>query len=175
MSDPISGGIGKASQQVMQELQKSMEQNQGVAKTGGTQQFNDVMAQQGVQGPNQVQGTNPVQDVSKVNEATKATDVLRTAQAQSVQGVNPDTAVKVVDKAAATRESGLKSLLQQVVDGQGKLDQVIKMATSGKSYGNQELLAIQAAVYKFSQELELTSKVVEKATSGVKQTMQTQV
>jgi hypothetical protein len=49
------------------------------------------------------------------------------------------------------------------------------MATSGKTYGNQELLAIQASVYKFSQELELTSKVVEKATSGVKQTMQTQV
>ena len=38
-----------------------------------------------------------------------------------------------------------------------------------------ELLAIQAGVYKFSQELELTSKVVEKATSGVKQTLQTQV
>ena len=38
-----------------------------------------------------------------------------------------------------------------------------------------ELLAVQAGVYKFSQELELTSKVVEKATSGVKQTLQTQV
>lgn len=176
MSDPVSGGIGKASQQVMQELQKSMEQNQGVAqnKVGGAQ-FNDVMAQQGVQGPHQVNATNPVQDVTKVNEATKAADVLKTAQAQSVQGVNPDTGVKVVDKAAAARESGLKGLLQQVVDGQGKLDQVIKMATSGKTYGNQELLAIQAAVYKFSQELEMTSKVVEKATSGVKQTMQTQV
>ncbi|MCC7109621.1 MAG: ATP-dependent helicase HrpB [Deltaproteobacteria bacterium] len=143
-------------------------------KVGGAQ-FNDVMAQQGVQGPNQVNATNPVADVTKVNEATKAADVLKTAQAQSVQGVNPDTGVKVVDKAAAARESGLKGLLQQVVDGQGKLDQVIKMATSGKTYGNQELLAIQAAVYKFSQELEMTSKVVEKATSGVKQTMQTQV
>ena len=49
------------------------------------------------------------------------------------------------------------------------------MATSGKTFSNQQLLAVQASVYKFSQELEMTSKVVEKATSGVKQTMQTQV
>ena len=96
-------------------------------------------------------------------------------QTQQVQGVNPDTGVKPVEKKSEATEAGLKGLLQQVVDGQGKLDQIIKMATSGKTYGNQELLAVQAAVYKFSQELELTSKVVEKATSGVKQTMQTQV
>jgi hypothetical protein len=174
MSDPVSGGIGKASQQMMQELQKQMEQNQGVAggKGPGAAQFNDVMAQQGVQGPAQ---TNPVQDPTKVQDVTKASDVLRTAQAQEIAGVNKSTGVKAVEAKAEARETGLKSLLNQVVDGQNKLDQIIKLATSGKTYGNQELLAIQASVYKFSQELELTSKVVEKATSGVKQTMQTQV
>jgi hypothetical protein len=162
MSDPVSGGIGKASQQVMQELQKQLQDQAAQAQKVGGPQFNDVMASQ------TVQQTNPVQDPSKVTEVTKAADVLRTAQAQSVQGVNPDTGVKAVDKKAEARESGLKGLLQQVVDGQGKLDEIIKMATSGKTYGNQELLAIQAAVYKFSQELELTSKVVEKATSGAR-------
>lgn len=177
MSDPVSGGIGKASQQMMQELQKQMEQNQGVAggKGPGAAQFNDVMAQQGVQNPTQVNQTNPVQDPTKVQDVTKGADVLRTAQAQQIAGVDKSTNVKIVEAKAETRESGLKSVLNQVVDGQNKLDQIIKMATSGKTYGNQELLAIQASVYKFSQELELTSKVVEKATSGVKQTMQTQV
>jgi len=172
MSDPISGGIGKASQQMMQELQKQMtEQTQKAGGAGGANpaQFNDVMA---TQNPTQV---NPAQDVTKVQEATKASDVLRTAQSQQVGGVDKSIDVKRVEAKAETKESGLKSILNQVVDGQNKLDQVIKMATSGKTYGNQELLAIQAAVYKFSQELELTSKVVEKATSGVKQTMQTQV
>lgn len=172
MSDPISGGIGKASQQMMQELQKQMtEQAQKAGGSNGTNpaQFNDVMATQNAQ------QTNPVQDVTKVQEATKAADVLRTAQSQQVTGVDKSIDVKRVEAKAETKESGLKAILNQVVDGQNKLDQVIKMATSGKTYGNQELLAIQAAVYKFSQELELTSKVVEKATSGVKQTMQTQV
>lgn len=174
MSDPVSGGIGKASQQMMQELQKAMEQNQNVAGNKGPNaaQFNDVMAQQGVQGPSQ---TNPVQDPTKVQDVQKGADVLRTAQAQQVAGVDKNLGVRTVEAKAEARESGLKSVLNQVVDGQNKLDQIIKMATSGKTYGNQELLAIQASVYKFSQELELTSKVVEKATSGVKQTMQTQV
>lgn len=174
MTDP-TGGIGKASAQMMQELQKSMEQSQGVGGNKGAGQFNDVMAQQGVNNPTQV---NPAMDPSKVHETTKAADVLRTAQSQQVTGVDKSIGVKPLEgaeKTAATREHGLKSVLNQVVDGQNKLDQIIKMATSGKVYGNQELLAVQAAVYKFSQELELTSKVVEKATSGVKQTMQTQV
>jgi len=70
---------------------------------------------------------------------------------------------------------GVMKVLSNVMDGQNALDSIIAKASSGKQFSNQELLAMQAGVYKFSQELELTSKVVEKATSGVKQTMQTQV
>ena len=46
---------------------------------------------------------------------------------------------------------------------------------SGKNFSNSELLSLQAGMYKYSQELELTSKVVEKATSGLKDTLKTQV
>lgn len=171
MADPISGGIGKASQQMMQEMQRQaqelakQQQTQGVDKAG----FQDAMAQK-------VQDVQKVQEVQKTNEATKAVDVLKTAQAQSVQ--SPDQArlsVKPVEGASEAKNAGLKKLLDQIVDGQNKLDDIINMAVSGKQYGQQDLLAIQASVYKFSQELELTSKVVEKATSGIKQTMQTQV
>jgi hypothetical protein len=170
MADPTSGGIGKASQQMMQELQKQMQQVEQQQKVGGPQ-FDNVMAQQGVNDPTKLQDVSKVQDVQKTQSAA---DVLRTAQAQQVGGVDKSLDVKKVEATTKT-EGGLKAVLQQVVEGQNKLDQIIKMATSGKTYGNQELLAIQASVYKFSQELELTSKVVEKATSGVKQTMQTQV
>ena len=74
-----------------------------------------------------------------------------------------------------TRDTQLTKVLSSVVSGQGKMDKIIKLATSGRTFNPTELLAIQAGVYKFSQELELTSKVVEKATDGVKQTLQTQV
>ena len=171
MTDP-TGGIGKASAQMMQEMQKQMQtQAQEQQKVGGPQ-FDNVMSQQGVNDPGKVA---ELQKTQQVNQAPQATDVLRTAQSQQVGGVDKAIDVKRVEGASSTKESGLKSLLNQVVQGQNKLDDIIKMATNGKTYGNQELLAIQASVYKFSQELGLTSKVVEKATSGVKQTMQTQV
>lgn len=166
MADPVSGGIGKASQEMIKELTRQMQQAQEQSQVGKPGQFQELVAQD----------PSKVQDVSKVQDPTKAADVLRTAQAQNVQA--PDATrlgVKPVEEAKSATGAGLKKLLGQVVEGQNKLDDIIKMATSGKTYGNQELLAVQAAVYKFSQELELTSKVVEKATSGVKQTMQTQV
>lgn len=173
MQDP-TGGIGKASAQMMQEMQKQMQtQAQEQQKVGGPQ-FDNVMAQQ-TQGVNDPTRVAELQKTQQVNQAPQAADVLKTAQSQQVGGVDKALDVKKVEGAASTKETGIKSLLNQVVQGQNKLDDIIKMATSGKTYGNQELLAIQASVYKFSQELELTSKVVEKATSGVKQTMQTQV
>jgi hypothetical protein len=46
---------------------------------------------------------------------------------------------------------------------------------SGKNFSNGELLSLQASMYKYTQELDLTSKVVEKATSGLKDVVKTQV
>jgi hypothetical protein len=169
MVDPVSGGIGKASAQMMQELQKQAAE---LSKSGGPEkaQFADV------QKANPVQDIKPVQEAHKATEATKAADVLKTAQTNSVnKGDDVRLGVKTVDKAEATGKSGFKRLLDQIVSGQNKLDDIIKLSMSGQKFDQQQLLAIQASVHKFSQELELTSKVVEKATSGVKQTMQTQV
>ena len=59
--------------------------------------------------------------------------------------------------------------------GQASLDKLINGAASGKTFSNAELLSLQAGMYKYSQELDLTSKVVEKATSGLKDTLKTQV
>jgi transcription termination factor NusB len=154
---------------MMQQLQKQAQELQKTQEAGGAQ-----FAQ--VQKTNQVTDVNKVQEVGKANEATKATDVLKTAQTNALQkGDNARLGVKTVDGAKETQKGGFKRLLDQIVEGQNKLDDIIKMSLSGKKFDYQELLAIQASVHKFSQELELTSKVVEKATSGVKQTMQTQV
>ena len=136
MADP-TGGIGKASSQMMQEMQKQMQQVQeqnGPQKAG----FNDVMAQQGASDPSKIQELQKLQDVNKVQQTPAAADVLRTAQTQQVNGVDPSLDVKRVE-APTKSESGLKAMLNQVFEGQGKLDQIIKLATSGKTYGNQEL------------------------------------
>ena len=52
---------------------------------------------------------------------------------------------------------------------------LINTGMGGKPMSNGELLSLQASMYKYSQELDLTSKVVEKATSGLKDVVKTQV
>ena len=177
MADPIGGGgVGKATQQMMQEMMKqAQEQSQGPNKAGGAQFANKVEGVQNTQGPSEV---NKVQETNKAVQTEKslgAHQILKAAQTGQTGQTPNTTGVQRVEGAGVMEKTGMKRLLDQVAGGQGKLDQIIKMATSGKTFNQQELLAIQAGVYKFSQEMELTSKVVEKATSGVKQTMQTQV
>ena len=66
-------------------------------------------------------------------------------------------------------------VLDQVNSAQNRMEQILKMAESGKSFSPAELLSLQTHVYRASQELDLAGKVVEKATGGVKQVLQTQV
>ena len=174
MADPIGGGgVGKATQQMMQEMMKqAQEQAQGPNKAGGAQFANKVEGLQNTQGPSEV---NKVQEATKSVQAEKSLGAHQILKAAQTGKTANTTGVSRVEGAGVMEKTGMKRLLDQVAGGQSKLDQIIKMATSGKTFNQQELLAIQAGVYKFSQEMELTSKVVEKATSGVKQTMQTQV
>jgi len=119
------------------------------------------------------------QAVKPQNAAKSFQDVLQ--QTSSPAGMDntistqKTTEIKQDLPVEKTRDTQLTKVLNSVVSGQDKMSKIIKLATSGRSFTPTELLAVQAGVYKFSQELELTSKVVEKATDGVKQTLQTQV
>jgi hypothetical protein len=66
-------------------------------------------------------------------------------------------------------------LVDRVSQAQQRLDHILHLAESGKSFSPVELLSFQAHVYRASQELDLAGKVVEKATGGVKQVLQTQL
>ena len=66
-------------------------------------------------------------------------------------------------------------VVSQVQSAQARMEQVLALAQSGKHFSAAELLSLQTHVYRASQELDLAGKVVEKATGGVKQILQTQV
>ncbi len=167
MMDPTGGGVGKAAgellkemQQAQQELQK-MDQQQGPGQAGSFQDTMQAQQTQGPQAPNQVQ---------QVEATTKSSNVLMNAK---VNAMTPTSTQ--VGTTARTQRSQMANMIEGLVNGQDKMSQIMDLAMSNKKMGPQELLAMQAGVYRFSQELELTSKVVEKATSGIKQTMNTQV
>ncbi|MBN2359907.1 MAG: ATP-dependent helicase HrpB [Deltaproteobacteria bacterium] len=168
MANPV-GGLGQASAKMVEEIQKQAQQQIQQQQQLQPNKFNDVMQAQQVQG---AQGPQQVEGVRQVEAPVKA---IETLQAAKLNATDTSLGVKSVEASKEGTGKGFKKMLSGIVDGQNKLDEIIKMATSGRHFGQQELLAIQAGVYKYSQELELTSKVVEKATSGVKQTMQTQV
>ena len=66
-------------------------------------------------------------------------------------------------------------VVDQLSAAQQRLDRILKMAESGRTFSPAELLGMQARVSQASQQLDLAGKVVDKATSGVKQILQTQV
>jgi hypothetical protein len=80
-----------------------------------------------------------------------------------------------VDSVQSARAQQAVQVLDRVGEAQKRLDHILKLAESGKTFTPAELLAFQAHVYRASQELDLAGKVVEKATGGVKQVLQTQV
>jgi len=66
-------------------------------------------------------------------------------------------------------------LIDQVAAAQKRMEAVLELAQSGKSFTPAELISLQSQMYRASQELDLAGKVIEKATGGVKQILQTQV
>lgn len=51
---------------------------------------------------------------------------------------------------------------------------VEKAVNSGKEIGNVELLALQAGVYRYSEAVDLSAKLVDRASNGVKTVLQGQ-
>jgi hypothetical protein len=104
--------------------------------------------------------------------------VLRLNHASALDRVAPCRA-EAVPSTKAVQSTETKQIagrmLDQVQAAQSRMDHVLQLAESGKAFGPAELLSLQAHVYRASQELDLAGKVVEKATNGVKQVLQTQV
>jgi hypothetical protein len=108
--------------------------------------------------PEATRGTCKAEGVGRASAGT--VEVQAGARVDSVQSARSQQAVQVLDR---------------VSEAQQRLDRILELAESGKSFTPNELIALQAHVYRASQELDLAGKVVEKATGGVKQVLQTQV
>jgi hypothetical protein len=69
----------------------------------------------------------------------------------------------------------LRRLLVDLVDGERRMDRVIRAALGGRDFSPQELIAIQATVLRHTQEVEAVSRLLDRLTGAVKTTLQTQV
>ena len=163
MIDPSGGGAGKAAGELLKEMQQAQDELQKTEQSspGNTNNFSDTLQAK------QPQASSAPQPVGEVGTPS---NVLQNAK---INAAAPSTRVGAT---ARTERSKVADMIEGLVNGQDKMTQIMEAAlSSNKKMSPRELLAMQAGVYRFSQELDLTSKVVEKATSGLKQTMNTQV
>jgi hypothetical protein len=148
---------------------------------------------QAAQAPGQVNAASQVDSAQAAQKAQAASAAQKAQAASSAQkidlprhveqanrteraDVREATAGAPVDVPAPVEGSNhITGILSDIEKGQGLMDKLINGGLSGKSFSNSELLALQAGMYKYTQELELTGKVVEKATTGLKDTLKTQV
>lgn len=159
VSDPLSSGAGKIAEEMMKEVQTALNQADPPQQPPQVA-FNEVL---------QGQRVGEVQEARQ--HAPQQADVLRAARRAQV--VEVPAIGESMNRLGI--QGGIQRIMEDVMQGQNKLEEIISLSLSGRSFSTPELLAMQAGVYRFTQELELTSKVVEKATSTVKQTMNTQV
>lgn len=188
MAGPLAGlTAGQIAEQTLPDQAAKQGSKQGPSK------FDQAMKSSGGE-VNQAQQVDPAQQVEKSQHAQRVHHLeharqieqvgkldqanLQKANAGTVQdnnltgkGMDPITQKQEVSKTGSL----INGMVANIEKGQVQLDQLINGGLSGKNFSNSELLGLQAGMYKYTQELDLCSKVVEKATSGLKDTLKTQV
>ena len=158
MAAPISGVAASASQAIksqgMQQMAQKQMQQKVTQNTQRISKFQKVIQSQKNQG----------------NQAMQAQQ-----QTQRVKFRAAKERVQARNRIQETQKGSMQKLITNVVKGQNRMDKIMEMATSGKKFSPQELMAMQTGMYRYTHELEMVTKIVEKTTEGVKKTMQTQV
>lgn len=65
--------------------------------------------------------------------------------------------------------------LARVAAAQARMDRILTLAASGRTFSPAELLSLQASVAEASQTVDLAGKVLDRVSGGVKTLLQTQV
>ncbi|WP_235216975.1 ATP-dependent helicase HrpB [Archangium violaceum] len=180
MAGPMAGvSAAQIAQQKLQDQGAQQVNKQGASK------FDAALANkaQAAGGPEQVQATQATQATQRAEQIRHTESVNKTEKAAlnkvNTAGQEPATArgAEAVNGKQEANKVGnmLSHVVGELEKGQVNMDKLIQAGASGKTFSNAELLSLQAGMYKYTQELDLTSKVVEKATSGLKDTLKTQV
>jgi hypothetical protein len=86
-------------------------------------------------------------------------EALRAAEAEEAPGAGREL----------VRDAALR-----IARGERRIDQVLRQVSHGRTLSNEELIALQATVYRYTQEIELAAKLVDKLTGAVRQTLTSQ-
>ncbi|HXT98404.1 MAG TPA: hypothetical protein VN853_19055 [Polyangia bacterium] len=69
----------------------------------------------------------------------------------------------------------VRAMLERAVGAERRVDALLEAAARGKTFTPAQLLAMQATVARYSQTVEVVSRVADRLVGAIKQTMGTQV
>lgn len=82
---------------------------------------------------------------------------------------------QTIETPAQPQANLARGAIARIEEGRRRLDEIITQARSGKTFKPHELLALQAEMYRISEELSLVNKVVEEGVAGVKRLWNMQI
>ena len=113
-------------------------------------------------GPDRARGTSPVRFEVRLRERPASPPVLPEVEPR-----------RVVPVRSPRVEPG--AWLARVAAAQARMDRILALAASGRTFSPAELLSLQAGVAEASQTVDLAGKTLDRVSGAVKTLLQTQV
>jgi hypothetical protein len=112
--------------------------------------------------------------VTDVPKKTKKTDLNRRPEPAQAKAMTTDSPPSPPAEEPSPFAKILHSLGREVDRGEVLMRRATSGASGGAEMGNVELLALQVGVYRYSEAVDLSAKLVDRASNGVKTVLQGQ-
>lgn len=89
-----------------------------------------------------------------------------------VTPVSPAAAPAVSDAPTTATTGHFRDLLEDLDRGERFVDRVIRRAMAGRDFSPEQLIAVQAGVYRHARQMETFSKLVDSVTGSVRRTLE---
>jgi len=162
MVDPVSN-----------EAISKIAENGGAGSAGGPSSVGETKSADGSSFQEVLEEKQGAEEAGGIAEARRGAEAERPNRAEEVE----------LEELDSTRSSGvegersvkLEQFVESISENKQEIDQMLESGLGGGNLDQKELLEMQALIYSYSKKVELTSKVVEKGTGGLKQMMQMRV
>lgn len=122
--------------------------------------------------------TDVLDGVEGAGDGADFSEMMESSQEGDVDGVDESMEVDAPQAVEPVEEVGeipTEDFIQQLLEEEEHIEEMMERCLDGGAMEQEEMLQMQAAIYSYSQRVDLTTKVVDSATSGVEQVMNTQV
>ncbi len=122
--------------------------------------------------------TDVLDGVEGAGDGAEFSEMMESSPEGDVDGVDETMEVDAPQEVEPVEEVGeipTEDFIQQLLEEEEHIEEMMERCLDGGAMEQEEMLQMQAAIYSYSQRVDLTTKVVDSATSGVEQVMNTQV